>query len=219
MNIDKKMMVVAGGAFLVGGLAVTAIGGLHDQGGDRSREYERGGRAMHDMMRDDNDSKDKMGMMGMDHSGMDMDMMMVASEQEFIMGMIPHHEEAIMTAKQVIERGGTTPEIKTLAENIIKAQEAEVNQMKEWYKNWYGKDYVADGKYKPMMQPLESLSGTELDKTFLSDMIKHHNMAIVMAQSVDTHIEHDEIKNLSANIKTTQSDEVKAMQNILKTLK
>lgn len=154
-------------------------------------------------------------MMGGDGMGMGM---MVQSEQEFIMGMIPHHEEAISTAKEVIARGGNTPEIKTLAENIVKAQEVEVAQMKDWYKSWYGKDYVADGEYKPMMRPLSDLSGAALDKVFLSDMIMHHKMAIMMAQSVDAHIEHTEIKTLSSNIKTSQSAEIMQMQNLLKTL-
>lgn len=196
--------------------------------------FDHSGRGYgHDMMRQGDDKWDKMdrrgeyggvkaeqgGMMGMNHSKMDHSMMMVSSEREFIMGMIPHHEEAITTAKQVIERGGSTPEIKTLAENIVKAQEGEVAQMKEWYKNWYGEEYVADGKYKPMMRPLGNLSGSALDKVFLTDMIMHHRMAIMMAQSVDAHIEHDEIKTLSVNIKTTQSAEIELMQNLLKTLK
>ncbi len=221
--MDKnKVVMIAVGA----GIAGLLIGLVADS-------FDRGGRGYgHDMMRHGDDTWDKMdrrgeygdikaeqgGMMGMDHSNMDHGMMMVSSEREFIMGMIPHHEEAIATAKQVIERGGSTPEIKVLAENIVKAQEAEVAQMKEWYKNWYGSDYVADGKYKPMMRPLESLSGAELDKIFLSDMIMHHQMAIMMAQSVDAHIEHDEIKTLSTNIKTTQSAEIATMKTLLQTL-
>lgn len=58
-----------------------------------------------------------MGMMsGMDHSAM-----MVKSEREFLEGMIPHHQEAVDTAKEVIARGGSTPEIKKLAEDIVVA--------------------------------------------------------------------------------------------------
>ena len=204
---------------------------------------ERGWNDNHDMMGRDDDRGGMMGdkkekiksdesmsgmgghmmsdgtMMGGEMDGMTMGSMMVASEREFIVGMIPHHEEAITTAKEVIARGGSTPEIKTLAENIVKAQEAEVTQMKGWYKTWYGKDYVADGKYTPMMRPLSNLSGAALDKVFLTDMVKHHMMAIMMAKSVDAHIEHDEIKTLSTNIKTSQSAEIETMQNLLKTLK
>jgi uncharacterized protein (DUF305 family) len=226
--MDKnKVVMIAVGAGIAGLLVGMAASSFHHGGrggyneGMKGYGDDKGG--MMDTRGDyDNDEK-RGGMMNMDHlqmdhSKMDMDMMTVASEREFIVGMIPHHEEAIVTAKQVLERGGSTPEIKMLAENIVKAQEAEVVQMKEWYKNWYGEEYVSNGKYKPMMRPLESLSGAELDKVFLSDMVMHHKMAIMMAQSVDAHIEHDEMKTLSENIKTTQSAEIETMLNLLKTL-
>ncbi len=50
---------------------------------------------------------------GMMH-GMDHGMMVVSSEKEFIEEMIPHHQEAVDTAKQVLARGATTPEIKKM---------------------------------------------------------------------------------------------------------
>lgn len=58
-----------------------------------------------------NNTNSGMGMMrGMDHS-----MMMVESEREFIERMIPHHQEAVNTAKEVLIQGGSTVEIKKLA--------------------------------------------------------------------------------------------------------
>ncbi len=156
-----------------------------------------------------------MGMMdGMDHS-----MMMVKSEREFIEGMIPHHLEAVMTSKEVLARGGTTPEIKKLAENIVMAQEKEINMMKSWYQTWYGTPYTeVSNTYKPMMRELEGQSGVTLDRTFLEDMIMHHMGAIMMAESVAPYIEHDEIKELTKTIKTSQSKEIADMQEMLKGL-
>lgn len=162
---------------------------------------------------DKNDSS--MGMMG----GMDHSMMMVKSEREFLEGMIPHHQEAVDTAKEVIARGGSTPEIKKLAEDIIVAQEKEIAMMKGWYQSWYGEAYVADPKdYKPMMRDLSKLSGVSLDKVFLEDMVMHHMGAIMMAQSVQPYIEHKEITDLSKAIMDTQSVEIKQMQAILENL-
>ncbi len=230
--MDKnKVAMIAVGAFILGGLGVAAVGNMGGHGWNRGYENDSGREwGMGDMMHgdyrtvdriDDTSNKNDTGMMGDSNMGMgnmhDMNMM-VQSEREFLQAMIPHHEEAISTAKEVVERGGSTAEIKTLAENIIKAQEKEVLDMKTWYKNWYGTDYVADGKYKPMMRTLSNLSGAELDKVFLSDMIMHHMGAIMMAQSVSSHIEHQEMTTLAQNIKTTQSDEITQMQNILKTL-
>lgn len=49
----------------------------------------------------------------------------------FIKGMIPHHQGAIDMAKIVIQHG-KDPEVRKLAEDIIKAQENEIDWMNEW---------------------------------------------------------------------------------------
>jgi len=163
-------------------------------------------------MMSNNDGGMGMGSMnGMDH----MMNMMVSSEREFIEGMIPHHQEAVDTAKEVIARGGTTPEIRALVENIVVAQEAEIAQMKAWYRDWYGEEYADTGEYMPMMRDLNQLSGEALDRTFLEDMIMHHMGAIMMARSVQPYIEHSEIENLTQAIVTTQSDEIRLMRQLL----
>ena len=159
-----------------------------------------------------NQNDSNMGMMeGMDHSKM-----MVKSERAFLEGMIPHHLEAVETAKEVIARGGSTPEIKKLAEGIVVAQEKEITLMKAWYQSWYGKAYVADPKnYESMMRDLSTLSGASLDKVFLEDMIMHHMGAVMMAQSVQPYIEHKEITDLTKAIVETQTEEIQLMQNML----
>lgn len=144
--------------------------------------------------------------------------MIVSSEREFIEGMIPHHQEAVDTAKEVIARGGTTPEIKTLVENIVVAQEKEIADMKQWYEAWYGTPYQDKGTYQPMMRELASLSGAELDKAFLTDMIMHHMGAIMMARSVQSFIEHDEMAELTQAIVATQSAEIVQMRQFLQSL-
>ena len=227
--MDKNHVVmIAVGAFIVGGLTVAAsvnMEGYGWRGGDDyGRGYQKqgmmGANYQTDMKsQESNDARgNMMGDGGMGMGGMHDMSMMVQSEREFIEEMIPHHTEAIATAKEVVARGGSTPEIKTLAENIIKAQESEVAEMKTWYKNWYGVEYVVDGTYKPMMRSLTNLSGAALDRVFLSDMIMHHMSAIMMANSVTPYIEHPEITTLTTNIKTSQSAEITLMQNLLKTL-
>lgn len=157
-----------------------------------------------------------MGMMGgMGHGGM----MMVTTEKEFLTEMIPHHEEAVVTAKEVLARGATTPEIKTLVEGIITAQEKEIADMKAWYEAWYGTPYTPSGKYEPMMRDLTKLSGVELDKVFLEDMIMHHMGAIMMAHSVEGVTEHKEVETLSQNIITSQSKEIQLMRQLRAGLK
>lgn len=52
-------------------------------------------------------------------------------DQEFIRQMIPHHAGAVEMSKEAISRS-SRPEVKTLAEAIIKAQDQEIKQMKSW---------------------------------------------------------------------------------------
>jgi uncharacterized protein (DUF305 family) len=168
----------------------------------------------HDMMDTDDRDYDDMpmgNMGGMDHSMM----MTVSSEREFVTGMIPHHQEAVDTAKEVLARGGSTEAVLTLAAGIVEAQETEIAMLKQWHLDWYGEEYVADDSYQPMMRDLSQLSGAPLDERFLQDMIPHHMGAIMMAQSVRPYIEHQEITDMANAIMETQTAEIRLMQNLL----
>ena len=213
--MNKNTILVAIIALLVGGIGAYILTTYQEnywRGGMMSQNQsdniaEMGAHRMPDgeMMDDVN---------GMDH----MMAMMVSSEREFIEEMIPHHQEAVDTAKEVIERGGTTPEIKRLVENIVVAQELEIADMKSWYQAWYGTPYQPSSNYTPMMRELDNLSGSTIDRVFLEDMIGHHMGAIMMARSVQPYIEHTEIAELADAVVSTQSAEIMLMRSMLQGL-
>ena len=57
-------------------------------------------------------------------------------DKAFIDAMIPHHQSAIEMSLVALEKS-KNPRIKELAENIISAQKREIEQMKQWRKEWY----------------------------------------------------------------------------------
>ena len=56
----------------------------------------------------------------------------------FLNAMIPHHEGALDMANQALQKSGR-PEVTKLAQAILSSQQKEIDQMKQWRKDWYGK--------------------------------------------------------------------------------
>ncbi|MDP2788450.1 MAG: DUF305 domain-containing protein [bacterium] len=152
--------------------------------------------------------------------------MMGSIDSHFIKQMIPHHEGAIAMAKLALEKSNRL-EIKTLANAIIKGQTKEIEDMTSWYKNWFGKD-VPKGNTSMMGGGMMSGSGmhmggqedmkaletaTDFDKAFLEAMIPHHQLALMMAQMLESGTNRPEMIELAKNITVSQSKEIKDMQS------
>ncbi len=199
--MKQNAIIIAVMALFVGGVGGYMIADKDD--------YIMEGMDHSTMVSDDNENN-SMPMDTMDHS-----MVMVVSERDFVSGMIPHHQEAVDTATEVLARGGSTAEVIALAENIVIAQEREIAMLKQWHEDWYGEAYVEDSSYQSMMRDLSQLSGADLDTRFLEDMIPHHVGAIMMAQSVRPYIEHQEITDMADAIIQTQAAEIELMNELL----
>lgn len=61
-------------------------------------------------------------------------------------------------------------------------------------------------------------SAADVDNAFVRQMVPHHMMAVTMAQMAQKRAEHDEIKELSAEIISAQNEEIKELNAIAKTL-
>jgi uncharacterized protein (DUF305 family) len=57
-------------------------------------------------------------------------------DKAFIDAMIPHHQSAIEMSRVALEKS-ENPQIRELAENILSAQQQEIEQMTHWRQQWY----------------------------------------------------------------------------------
>lgn len=145
-------------------------------------------------------------------------------DQHFIEQMIPHHDGAIAMANLALEKAQHS-EIKTLAKEIIEAQNKEIIDMKNWYKTWFGRN-VSEGT-TTMMGGMMSQGGMHMggkedvatlnnaldfDKEFIEQMIPHHQMAVIMARMLQAGTNRPEMEQLAKNIIKSQSEEIQKMQ-------
>lgn len=142
-------------------------------------------------------------------------------DQHFIVQMIPHHEGAIEMSKIALERS-KRPEVLSLANGIIEAQQKEINDMRAWYQSWYGSAVPAStgmgmrmGSMEGDTAELSSASDADFDREFLTQMIPHHEMAIMMVRMLAAGTERTEMKQLADNITTSQAREIAMMRGWL----
>ncbi len=139
----------------------------------------------------------------------------IESEHDYLVHMIAHHEEAVSSAN-ILKANTQRDEMKKFADDIIKTQSAEIEQMKIWLDTWYpNDDHSVD--YQPMMRDLSGLQGDALDQAFLQDMIFHHMDAVMMSQQliVSGFAKHSEIIPFAETIRNNQRNEIFMMRSWL----
>jgi uncharacterized protein (DUF305 family) len=85
---------------------------------------------------------------GMDHDGASRLEAGRPFDRVFIDEMIGHHEGATRMAQAVL-RSATDPEVRTLAQMIIRDQTREIAQMRRWRSQWYPSGQAGAGANRP----------------------------------------------------------------------
>lgn len=145
----------------------------------------------------------------------------------FIDAMIPHHQGATEMAKEAQQKS-KRPEIKKLAGEIIKAQNKEIAELKQWRTAWYKKAPSAPTAWNAQKNQTIAMSSdqskamrmdmdlgaadAEFDLRFINAMIPHHEGAITMAQDALSKSKRTEIKNIAKDIVTSQQKEIDQMK-------
>lgn len=136
------------------------------------------------------------------------------ADRAFLEEMIPHHEEAIASSKELLEIS-KNPELNQIASAVVNAQDEEVSQMKTWFRNWYKEEYAPTGVYKPMMKSMAGLSSLGAEAQYASDMITHHEHAVNMAKNLSKTTKRPELKQLISDVIRTQTSEIDNLKRIL----
>jgi len=147
-----------------------------------------------------------------------------AMDAMFIEEMVPHHQDAIDMAEMALGRS-ERPEIMQLAEDVIRTQSAEIDQMRAWYREWYGADVPESGGRPGMMGrgspgmmwqgtvDLEALEeADEFDKVFLEAMVPHHEMGVMMSRMAGSVTRRPELRELTRSIERAQRQEIADMR-------
>ena len=166
----------------------------------------------------------------------------------FAQGMIPHHEQAVVMSDMLLGKQGVDPRVITLANEIKAAQAPEIEQMTGWLSQWGasttpsspsstmpgmpGHDMpggnMPGGGMPGMaghgmmsdqdMAALQNAQGAEASGLFLTQMIQHHEGAIMMAQQELDKGQFPAAVTLARAIVSAQQQEITTMKGLLDSL-
>ena len=152
-------------------------------------------------------------------------------DQQFIDMMVPHHESAIAMAEIAQERA-ERPELRTLADEIVAAQSAEIKQLTDWRDEWFGSPDTPSMDQMPMLPGMSMPAGHSMDggtmnmradvdalrdaepfdRDFIDSMIRHHEQAVEAAEIALTESERGEIRALAEEIIAAQTSEIEQLR-------
>lgn len=147
-------------------------------------------------------------------------------EQQFIMMMVPYQEDAIALANAALSRA-KHPEIKALARTIKQTQATRNQQLRSFYRQWYGTDVpdglqgqaIANSYQEPkgmggaLQIDLKELEmAPDFDQAFLEEMMQHQQMGVIMAQEGLSQSDRPEIRTFAKGIIQSQNAYIDQMQ-------
>jgi uncharacterized protein (DUF305 family) len=131
-------------------------------------------------------------------------------DELFVDFFIPHHEDAVMMAQMVVERG-EREDVKQMARMIIQVQTAELERMRAVRNELTGSEEapaVNDPHMDADMERMRSMSGAELDEMFMEEMIAHHGAALPTAKRARTSVSREDLREMAEKMFEAQAKEI-----------
>lgn len=108
----------------------------------------------------------------------------------YINAMIAHHRGAMLLAEQLLTNS-SRPEMKELAQNILKDEPVAIAELYAWKKSWYGDTRSVRDPIVANLGP----SDDKFDLRFLNAIIAHHEAGILMTEETRQKTSRAEILN------------------------
>ena len=147
---------------------------------------------------------------------------------DFANMMILHHQSAIDMSEVEIAKG-TDAQIRTMAQNIITAQNLEISQLQAFIKNYKIPEVKKTNQemhnelgetMKDMMDKMNKMQMTgNTDKDFVMMMIVHHESTVKMAGDELSHGKQYEVKKMAQKMLEDQSKEINDLKTWLSSQK
>lgn len=145
-------------------------------------------------------------------------------DHDFASMMMVHHQGAIDMAQMEISKGSNA-EMKSMAEKMVKAQQAEITQFNNMLKDYKIPEMKKEGAEphnelaEGMDKMYASMKGMAMtgntDKDFAMMMIPHHETAVTMAEDEISHGKNLALKKMAQKIIEDQTKEIKDLQDWL----
>lgn len=137
-------------------------------------------------------------------------------DRDFLRMMSDHHKGLIAMVHPTLDKKENLA-VKSDASKLDKKQDAELKKMitmlDQQYKDAYTPGMMPD--HQRMVDELSGKSGAEYSRTFLKNVIAHHEQAIKMVDDYLPKAKNAQVKNMAAKMKTDQSKEIAEFQKKL----
>lgn len=137
-------------------------------------------------------------------------------DRDFLRMMSDHHKGLIAMVRPTLDKKENLA-VKNDASKLDKKQDAELEKMitmlDQQYKDAYTPGMMPD--HQRMVDELSGKSGAEYSRTFLKNVIAHHEQAIKMVDDYLPKAKNAQVKNMAEKMKTDQSKEIAEFQKKL----
>lgn len=127
----------------------------------------------------------------------------------YINAMIAHHRGAMLLAEQLL-KNTHRPEMKKLAQNILKDEPEAIAELYSWKKSWYKDARIVRDPIVANLGPADE----KFDLRFLNAIIAHHKEGVIMTKETRQKTSRVEILNNADAVENFLTNGLKFLEGV-----